>query len=65
MSFMDTLKDKLGMSKSRSNDITRQHGDDADQGMDRGGRQDDPMDPGTQKAQDPMDEGHDKGDGPA
>lgn len=61
MSFMDTLKDKLGMSKDRSNDITRRHGDDDSQ---TGGKQGEQMDPGTDKAKDPMDE-QDRGDGPA
>jgi hypothetical protein len=65
MSFMDTLKDKLGMAKSRSNDITRQHRDEAEQGTDRGGRQGDQMDTGAEKAKDQMDERRDKGDGPA
>jgi len=38
MSFMDTLKDKLGMSKGKAGDMMRQHGDKVDQGLDKAGQ---------------------------
>ncbi|SEN38555.1 antitoxin [Actinacidiphila rubida] len=38
MSFMDTLKDKLGMSKAKTDDMMRQHGDKVDQGIDKAGQ---------------------------
>jgi MT0933-like antitoxin protein len=37
MSFMDTLKDKLGMSKGKASDAMRQHPDKVDQGIDKAG----------------------------
>ncbi len=37
MSFMDTLKEKLGMSKGKASDMMRQHGDKVDQGLDKAG----------------------------
>jgi VIT1/CCC1 family predicted Fe2+/Mn2+ transporter len=38
MSLMDTLKEKLGMSKGKASDMMRQHGDKVDQGLDKAGR---------------------------
>jgi len=63
MSFMDTLKDKLGMSKSRAADLAEQHPDQVNQGIDRagqtlddrtGGKYSDRIDTGTDKAKDAM-----------
>ncbi|MFC4035098.1 hypothetical protein ACFO3J_27025 [Streptomyces polygonati] len=62
MSFMDTLKDKLGMSKDRTNDITRQHQDDVEPGNDKGGQN---PESGMQDPKDAMDDRQDRGDGPA
>lgn len=61
MSFMDTLKDKLGMSREKSSDMMRQHGDKVDQGMDKAGdavdsktdgKYSDKVDTGVDKAKD-------------
>ncbi|WP_225847404.1 antitoxin [Streptomyces sp. HPF1205] len=38
MSFMDTLKGKLGMSKDKAGDLAREHGDKIDSGIDKAGQ---------------------------
>jgi hypothetical protein len=74
MSFMNTLKDKLGMSKGKADDLARQHGDKIEQGMDRtgqtldsktGGKYGDRIDSGTEKAKDALHDRQEKGDDPA
>jgi hypothetical protein len=74
MSFMNTLKDKLGMSKGKAGDLARQHGDKIDQGVDKagqtldsktGGKYGDQIDSGTEKAKGAIDDYQNKGDGPA
>ncbi|WP_052397071.1 antitoxin [Streptomyces sp. NRRL F-5123] len=35
MSFMDTLKDKLGMAKGKAGGLARQHGDKIESGIDK------------------------------
>lgn len=59
MSFMDTIKDKLGMAKGKADDMMRQHGDKVDQGIDKagetadrrtGGKYSDRIDSGVEKA---------------
>jgi hypothetical protein len=71
MSFMNTLKDKLGMSKGRAEDLAHQHGDKVEQGMDRagqtldsrtGGKYGDRIDSGTQKAKDAFNDREGRGD---
>ncbi|WP_037913866.1 antitoxin [Actinacidiphila yeochonensis] len=61
MSFMDTIKDKLGMSKGKADDMVREHGDKVDQGLDKagraadsktGGKYDSQIDSGVDKAKD-------------
>ena len=61
MSFMDTIKEKLGMSKGKADDMMRQHGDKVDQGIDKagetvdrktGGKYSDRIDTGVDKAKD-------------
>jgi hypothetical protein len=70
MSFMDTLKDKLGMSKGKAGDLAQQHGDQVNQGIDRagqtlddrtGGKYSDRIDTGTDKAKDAMGNRKDEG----
>jgi antitoxin protein of toxin-antitoxin system len=38
MSFMDTLKSKLGMSKDKAGDLAREHGDKTDSGIEKTGQ---------------------------
>lgn len=38
MSFMDTLKSKLGLSKEKAGDLAQKHGDTIDSGLDKAGR---------------------------
>jgi hypothetical protein len=61
MSYMDTNKEKLGMSKGKADDMVRQHGDKIDEGMDKaghavdsktGGKYSDRIDSGVDKAKD-------------
>jgi len=70
MSFMNTLKDKLGMSKGKAGDLAQQHGDQINQGVDRagrtlddktGGKYSDKIDTGTDKAKDAMENLKDEG----
>jgi hypothetical protein len=72
MSFMDTIKEKLGMSKGRAGDLMREHGDKVDQGMDRagqaldsrtGGKYGDRIDTGVDKAKDSAHRYGDQGGG--
>jgi hypothetical protein len=74
MSFMNTLKDKLGMSRGRADDSPRQHGDKVERGMDTttqtldskaGGKYSDRADSGTEQPKDARPDRQDKGDGPA
>ena len=71
MSFMDTLKGKLGMSKDKAGDLGQQHGDKVDQGLDKtgetadsktGGKHGDQIDSGVDKAKDAVQDYGDKGD---
>lgn len=71
MSFMDTLKGKLGMSKDKAGDLAQQHGDKVDQGLDKagetadsktGGKHGDQIDSGVDKAKDAVQDYGDKGD---
>ena len=61
MSLMDTIKEKLGMSKDKSDDMVRQHENQIDQGIDKagraadsrtGGKYGDKIDSGVDKAKD-------------
>jgi hypothetical protein len=61
MSFMDTLKDKLGMSKDKAGDLARDHGDKIDSGIDKAGRAADSKTGG--KYSDRIDSGADKAKG--
>jgi hypothetical protein len=70
MSFMDTLKDKLGMSKGKAGDLANQHGDKIDKGMDKasdtidsktGGKYSSQIDSGVDKAKDAVQDYGDKG----
>ena len=72
MSFMTTLKEKLGMSKDKADDLARQHGDKIDQGLDKagdtmdkktGGKYGDKIDSGVEKAKGAVDDYGKKGDG--
>jgi antitoxin protein of toxin-antitoxin system len=65
MSFMDTLKEKLGMSKDKAQDAASQHGDQMDAGIDKagqaadsrtGGKYSDQVQTGTEKAQGAVDD---------
>jgi VIT1/CCC1 family predicted Fe2+/Mn2+ transporter len=58
MSFMDTLKEKLGMSKGKADDMTREHGDKVDQGIDKAGQAADSRTGGKHSSQ--IDSGADK-----
>ncbi|CAG6392942.1 antitoxin [Streptomyces cocklensis] len=70
MSFMDTLKDKLGLAKDKAGDTARQHPDKVDSGIDKaaqtadsktGGKHSDKIDTGADKAKDTMGNLGDKG----
>lgn len=59
MGFMDTLKDKLGMARSKATEYTRQHGDKVESGIDKaaktadqktGGKYSDKIGSGSEKA---------------
>ena len=72
MSFMDTLKDKLGMSKGKAGDVARQHGDKIDEGLDKagkaadsktGGKYSGQIDSGVKKAKGAFGDTRDKGGG--
>lgn len=72
MSFMDSLKGKLGMSKDKAADLTRQHGDKIGQGLDKaaktvdsktGGKYSSQINSGVDKARDAMKDNGDKGQG--
>lgn len=75
MSFMDTLKGKLGMSKEKAGDLTKKHGDKIDSGLDTagrtvdsrtGGKYSDRIDSGVDKAKGAVDDyGDEGGKGPA
>jgi hypothetical protein len=71
MSFMDTIKEKLGMSKDRAADVAHQHGDKIDQGLDKaghtvdsktGGKHSSQIDSGVGKAQDAVKDFGEKGE---
>ncbi|SHN25484.1 antitoxin [Actinacidiphila paucisporea] len=64
MSFMDTLKDKLGLAKDKAGDMARQHPDKVDSGIDKaartadsktGGKYSEKIDTGADKARDAAD----------
>ncbi|WP_333766644.1 antitoxin [Streptomyces sp. IBSBF 2435] len=70
MSFMDTLKDKLGMAKGKAGDLAEQHGDKVDSGIDKaaktadsktGGKYSDKIGTGADKARDAAGKLGDKG----
>jgi hypothetical protein len=70
MSFMDTLKDKLGMAKGKAGDMAEQHPDKVDSGSDKssqtadpktGGKHSDRIDTGADKARDAMGNRGDQG----
>ncbi|MFG1808320.1 antitoxin [Streptomyces sp. NPDC049040] len=70
MSFMDTLKDKLGLAKSKAGDAAQQHPDKVDSGIDKasqtadsrtGGKHTDRIDTGADKTRDAMGNLGDKG----
>lgn len=70
MSFMDTLKDKLGIARGKAGDLARQHGDKVDSGIDKagqtidsktGGKYSDKIDTGVDKAKDAMGNLRDEG----
>lgn len=72
MSFMDTLKEKLGMSKDKAGDLAHQHWDKVDQGMDKaaktadsktGGKYSGKIDSGVEKAKGTLGDSRDKGGG--
>jgi hypothetical protein len=72
MSFMDTLKGKLGMSKDKAGDVAREHGDKIDTGIDKagraaddrtGGKYSDKIDTGTDKAKGAVDDYGNQGGG--
>ncbi len=72
MSFMTTLKEKLGMSKDKAGDLARQHGDKIDQGLDKagdtmdkktGGKYGEKIDSGVEKAKGAVDDHGKKSDG--
>jgi VIT1/CCC1 family predicted Fe2+/Mn2+ transporter len=74
MSFMDTLKEKLGMSKGKADDMMREHPDKVDQGIDKagqtadsktGGKHTSQIDSGTDKAKDATHNYGDQGGGSA
>ncbi|HEY5833916.1 antitoxin [Streptomyces sp.] len=70
MSFMDTLKGKLGMSKQKAADLAQKHGDKIDTGLDKagrtiddktGGRHSGRIDSGADRAKGAVDDLGDKG----
>lgn len=61
MSFMDTLKGKLGMSKDKAGDYAREHPDKVDSGIEKGGQTADSRTGG--KHSDQIDTGVDKAKG--
>jgi hypothetical protein len=70
MSFMDTLKDKLGLAKDKAGDTARQHPDKVDSGIDKaaqtadtrtGGKHSGRIDTGADKAKDSMGKLGDRG----
>jgi hypothetical protein len=70
MSFMDTIKGKLGMSKEKAADLAKKHGDKGDSGIDKagrridsktGGKYSDRIDSGVDKAKGAVDEHGDRG----
>jgi hypothetical protein len=72
MSFMDTLKGKLGMSKDKAGDLAREHGDKIDSGIEKagraadsktGGKYSDRIDTGVDKAKGAVDDYGDQGGG--
>jgi|UPI000691D52C hypothetical protein len=72
MSFMDTIKDKLGLAKDKGGDMARQNPDKVDSGIDKaaqtadsktGGKHSDKIDTGADKAKDTMGNLGDKGGG--
>ncbi|UWE11830.1 antitoxin [Actinacidiphila bryophytorum] len=72
MSFMDTIKDKLGLAKDKAGDMARQHPDKVDSGIDKaaqtadsktGGKYSDKIDTGSDKAKDAMGKLGDKSGG--
>jgi hypothetical protein len=72
MGFMDTLKDKLGMARTKATEYTRQHGDKVDSGVDKaartvdqktGGKHSDQIGKGADKAKDAAHKMGEKGDG--
>ncbi|WP_322974770.1 antitoxin [Actinacidiphila epipremni] len=69
---MDTIKDKLGMARSKAGDYAQQHGDKVESGIDKaaqtadsktGGKYSDKIKTGTQKAKDAARNLGDKGGG--
>ncbi len=69
MGFMDSIKEKFG-NKSKAQDMARQHGDKADEGIDRagkaaddktGGKHSDQIQTGTDKTKDAMGKYTDEG----
>lgn len=72
MGFMDTIKDKLGMARSKAGDYAQQHGDKVESGIDKaartadsktGGKYSDKIQTGTEKAKDATRDLGDKGGG--
>ncbi|WUH90540.1 antitoxin [Streptomyces sp. NBC_00433] len=63
MSFMDTVKDKLGLAKDKAGDMARQHPDKVDSGIDKAAQTADPKTGG--KHSDKIDTGADKAKGAA
>lgn len=72
MSFMDTLKDKLGMAKGKAGGLARQHGDKVESGIDKaarmadsktGGKYSDKISSGADKAKNAAQNLGGKGDG--
>ncbi|WP_329137261.1 antitoxin [Streptomyces sp. NBC_01476] len=71
---MNTLRDKLGMSKGKADDLARQHGDQIERGMDKGartldsktgGKHGDQIDSGTEKARNSLHDRENKDGGTA
>lgn len=72
MSFMDTLKGKLGMSKDKAGDLAREHGDRIDSGIEKsgqaadsrtGGKYGEQIDTGVDKAKGAVDDYGNQGGG--
>jgi hypothetical protein len=70
MSFMHTLKDKLGLAKGKADDYAQQHPEKVDSGVDKtaqtadsktGGKHTDRIDTGAEKTKDAMGKLGDKG----